>query len=314
MAEARPLILVPSYNTGRILRETVAGVLGAGVPVWVVVDGSTDGSPALLDEFRYEAHPDFRVILLEKNQGKGAAILHALERAIDVGFTHVLTMDSDGQHPAAMIPEFLKLSAAHPEAAVFGKPIFDASAPALRVNGRKVSNFWANLETLWWGIGDSLFGMRLYPADKLRAVMKATTFARRFDFEPEVAVWLSWFRVPVIILPTPVAESNFCNSFERRKRLTTLASLKCGEKFCSNQSSVLVSFSKSNATWRKSGFIRFPISRSKHCVSDLLAALRHVITLPSIALPTATMLRSKYSRGLSTTPGTVNHDSQIASK
>lgn len=204
MAEARPLILIPSYNTGRILRETVAGVLGAGVPVWVVVDGSTDGSPALLDEFRGEAHPDFRVILLEKNQGKGAAILHALERAIDVGFTHVLTMDSDGQHPAAMIPEFLKLSAAHPEAAVFGKPVFDASAPALRVNGRKVSNFWANLETLWWGVGDSLFGMRLYPAEKLRDAMKATTFARRFDFEPEVAVWLSWFRVPVINMPTPV--------------------------------------------------------------------------------------------------------------
>ncbi len=204
MAKARPLILIPTYNTGPILRETVAGALAQGFPVWVVVDGSTDGSPALLDEFRNDAHPHFRVISLERNQGKGAAVLHALNRAIDAGFTHILTMDSDGQHPASSIPCFLEISARHPEAAVFGRPVFDTCAPALRVNGRKLSNFWANLETLWWGIGDSLFGMRLYPAEKLRDVMKLTPFARRFDFEPEVAVWLSWFRVPMISLPTPV--------------------------------------------------------------------------------------------------------------
>jgi glycosyltransferase involved in cell wall biosynthesis len=204
MAEARPLILIPSYNTGRILRETVAGVLEYGVPAWVVIDGSTDGSPALLDEFQGGAHPDFRVISLERNSGKGAAILHALKEALNAGFTHVLTMDSDGQHPAAFIPRFLEISARHPEAAVFGKPIFDASAPALRVNGRKVSNFWAHLETLCWGVGDSLFGMRLYPAARLLTAMRTTFFARRFDFEPEVAVRLCWLGVPIINLPTPV--------------------------------------------------------------------------------------------------------------
>jgi len=204
MAETRPLILIPSYNTGRILRETVAAVLTSPCPVWVVIDGSTDGSPETLRDFQSPANPDFRIVSLEKNSGKGAALLHALRLAVDEGFTHVLTMDSDGQHPAARIPEFLKLSAAHPEAAVFGKPVFDSSAPAIRVNGRKISNFWANLETLGWGIGDSLFGMRLYPAAELLAVMESTRHARRFDFEPEVAVRLAWRGVPVIKLPTAV--------------------------------------------------------------------------------------------------------------
>ncbi|MDP3850858.1 MAG: glycosyltransferase family 2 protein [Luteolibacter sp.] len=203
-AAVRPLILIPSYNTGRILRETVAGVLHLGTPVWVVIDGSTDGSPEMLREFESPHHADFRLMFLPQNSGKGAAVLHALREAHRTGFTHVLTMDADGQHPAERIPAFLKLSAAHPEAAVFGKPVFDSSAPALRVNGRKLSNFWANLETLGWGVGDSLFGMRLYPATGLLAVMENTGHARRFDFDPEVAVRLAWRGVPILNLPTPV--------------------------------------------------------------------------------------------------------------
>ena len=204
MAEARPLILIPSYNTGRILRGTIAGALTCGTPVWVVIDGSTDGSPESLRDFVNPQNPDFRLIFLANNSGKGAAVLHALRDAVRAGFTHVLTMDADGQHPAARIPAFLEISAAHPQAAVFGKPIFDASAPAIRVNGRKIANFWTDLETLGWGVGDSLFGMRLYPATDLLAVMEATCFARRFDFDPEVAIRLAWRGVPIINLPTAV--------------------------------------------------------------------------------------------------------------
>ena len=62
----------------------------------------------------------------------------------------------------------------------------------------------ANLETLGWGIDDSLFGMRLYPAAELLEVMESTTFARRFDFDPEVGVRLAWRGVPILNLPTPV--------------------------------------------------------------------------------------------------------------
>ena len=45
--------------------------------------------------------------------------------------------------------------------------MFDASAPLLRVRGRKVSNAWTNLETLNAGIGDSLYGFRVYPVAAL---------------------------------------------------------------------------------------------------------------------------------------------------
>ncbi len=201
MADVRPLILIPSFNTGPILRETVLGILKYQTPTWVVFDGSTDGSPSLIQDIDDE---NLSVIFIEKNGGKGGAVLFGLREALSEGFSHVLSIDADGQHPADHIPEFLARSAAHPEAAIFGRPIFDASAPALRVNGRKISNFWTNLETLGWGVDDSLFGMRLYPAADLLAVLESTRYARRFDFEPEVAVRLAWRGVPILNLPTPV--------------------------------------------------------------------------------------------------------------
>ncbi len=201
MADARLLILIPSYNTGPILVDTVAAAMSLGPPLWVIIDGSTDGSPGLIQHLE---SADCRIIQLPRNSGKGAAIFLGLRQAISAGFTHVLTVDADGQHPPGMAPEFFKLSAAHPHAAIFGRPVFDASAPYLRVKGRKISNFCADLETLGWGVDDSLFGMRLYPARELLAVLESTRFARRFDYDPEVAVRLAWRGVPIINLPTPV--------------------------------------------------------------------------------------------------------------
>jgi len=95
-------------------------------------------------------------------------------------------------------------SSAAPQAMVLGEPVFDASAPSIRVKGRKISNWWANLETLWGGIHDSLFGFRVYPITPLARIMRSTLWMRRFDFDVEAVVRLSWNGVPAINLPAPV--------------------------------------------------------------------------------------------------------------
>ncbi len=179
------LVLIPSYDTGDKVLETVRDARGFWEPVWVVVDGSTDGTAERLQALA-RADAGLRVFVLPHNQGKGAAVLHGLRAAVAQGYTHVLTMDADGQHAAERIPAFMQISAQQPEALVLGKPIFDASAPRLRVVGRRISNWWANLETLWAGIGDSLFGMRVYPATALLQVMEAQRWMRRFDFDVPV--------------------------------------------------------------------------------------------------------------------------------
>lgn len=197
------LVLIPSYDTGPILLETVRAARAQWNPVWVVLDGSSDGSRERLAPLA-AADPGLRVLALARNSGKGAAVLHGLRAAAAAGFTHVLTMDADGQHPAALIPEFMAASRAAPDALVLGVPVFDASAPAVRVRGRKVSNWWANLETLWSGIGDSLYGFRVYPIAPLERVMARTPWMRRFDFDVEAAVKLVWAGLRPVNRPAPV--------------------------------------------------------------------------------------------------------------
>ena len=197
------LVLIPSYNPGRKVLATVRAARAQWTPVWVVVDGSNDGSAEWLAE-EAGRDPGLRVIVLPQNQGKGSAVLHGITLAAQEGFTHALTMDSDGQHPEGLIPQFMATSQATPEAMVLGKPVFGPEAPALRVNGRKVSNAWANLETLGMGIGDSLYGFRVYPIAPLVRVMQGTRFMRRFDFDPEAVVRLCWAGVRPINLDAPV--------------------------------------------------------------------------------------------------------------
>ncbi|HET9463604.1 MAG TPA: glycosyltransferase family 2 protein [Thiobacillus sp.] len=200
---ASHLVLIPSYNPGARVYETVRAARAHWAPVWVVVDGSTDGTAAGLKDMAAN-DPQLKVLVLPENGGKGAAVLHGLDLAAQQGFTHALTMDSDGQHPADLIPAFMAASRQAPAAMVLGKPVFDADAPALRVQGRKISNGWANLETLWAGIGDSLYGFRVYPIEPLRRVMRGQRWMRRFDFDPEAVVRLCWRGVRPINLPAPV--------------------------------------------------------------------------------------------------------------
>src|SRR5881396_89434 len=107
------IVLIPSYNPGARVYETVQAARRFWNPVWVVVDASTDGTAEGLRK-RARADPGLKVIVLPRNGGKGAAVLHGIELAQEAGFTHVLTMDSDGQHPAEMIGEFMAASAASP--------------------------------------------------------------------------------------------------------------------------------------------------------------------------------------------------------
>ena len=201
---ATHLVLIPSYNPGPKVYETVAAARRYWHPVWVVVDGSSDGTAQGLQALA-ASDAGLRVIVLPQNRGKGAAVLHGATLAAAAGYTHILTMDSDGQHPADLIPEFMATSQASPQAMVLGNPVFDASAPSIRVKGRRISNWWANVETLGVGLGDSLFGFRVYPIAPLRRVMGRRQWKmRRFDFDPEVAIRLSWFGVPTINLPAPV--------------------------------------------------------------------------------------------------------------
>ena len=197
------LVIIPSYNPGIQVVATVRAARAQWTPVWVVVDGSSDGSCETLQDLARD-DAGLHVIVLPENRGKGAAVLEGIGQARAAGFTHALTMDSDGQHPTDLIADFMAASLARPQAMILGKPVFAADAPALRVNGRKISNAWANLETLSMGIGDSLYGFRVYPIEPLLRIMHVNRWMRRFDFDPEAVVRLCWAGVAPLNRAAPV--------------------------------------------------------------------------------------------------------------
>ena len=196
-------VIIPSYNSGSQLEPTVREVLEYFSTVIVVIDGSTDGSQTDLILLADET-PQLHIITLPENSGKGAAVLKGFEFALQQGFTHAVVFDSDGQHDASDLPRFFAASAKYPEAMILGVPLFGTEAPGLRVNGRLVGNWWTNLETLWGGIHDSLFGFRLYPIIPSLQILNSIRGGRRFDFDTQLAVRLYWLGVPPVNLSTPV--------------------------------------------------------------------------------------------------------------
>ena len=197
---ATHLVLIPSYNPGPRLIETVKQALACWRPVWVVSDGSTDESMAAVKDLaRTEA--GLRIIVRTANGGKGEAVLTGAEAAIDAGFSHALVMDADGQHPADRIADFMTASRAAPDAMVLGRPVFGPEAPLARLQGRKLSVWLVHAEIGGAGIDDPLFGFRVYPLRSLVNVLRATGGARHYDFDPEAAVRLFWDGTPAINIP-----------------------------------------------------------------------------------------------------------------
>ncbi|HWW77985.1 MAG TPA: glycosyltransferase, partial [Steroidobacteraceae bacterium] len=74
LASRTHVVLIPSYNPGGKVFETVRAAREQWEPVWVVVDGSTDGTAAGLQEMALR-DPGLRVLVRAKNGGKGAAVL-----------------------------------------------------------------------------------------------------------------------------------------------------------------------------------------------------------------------------------------------
>lgn len=127
---ARHLVLIPSYNGGSLIYRTIEEARSHWAPVWVVIDGSDDGTAEGVQE-RAKDDPGLRALVLPRNRGKGAALFHGLEAALTEGFTHALAMDGDGQHPAAAIPDFMAASAEAPDAMILaGRPSTSPPPPS----------------------------------------------------------------------------------------------------------------------------------------------------------------------------------------
>lgn len=184
----KPCVIIPCFDHP----TTVAAVAQAAqklFPVLVVDDGSTQRLPEL---------PGCTVLRLEKNSGKGAALQAGFKRALELGFTHAITMDADGQHFAEDLPKFLETATAQPEAFIVGvRDLVAAGCPKHRQRSNAVSSFWFRVET-GVQLRDTQCGFRCYP---LALVANLKINSGRYAFELEFMVRASWIGTPIVAVP-----------------------------------------------------------------------------------------------------------------
>ena len=174
--------LVPFYNHPQNIKALIAALKAYKLPIIVVDDGSDEASKLILAEL--ERTDDILLLTRAQNGGKGIAMKDGFKFALNRGFSHVLQIDADFQHDAALIGEFLRQSRAHPQSIVCANPIYGEDAPRSRVYGRKITNFWVAVNTLSLGIKDAMCGFRVYPLEQLKkAAAKSKTNRMEFDIE-----------------------------------------------------------------------------------------------------------------------------------
>ena len=95
MSDFRPCAVVPTYENPRTVGRVVRDIHEAGLEVIVVDDGSS--APGEKACQILESDGIATRIRLERNSGKGAAVKAGFQRAAELGFTHALQIDADGQ-------------------------------------------------------------------------------------------------------------------------------------------------------------------------------------------------------------------------
>ena len=191
--------VIPTYQNAKTLLQVVADVHRVVDTVFVVDDGSNDGTAALLDKATGNERPE-KVLTHPKNCGKGAALKTGLTYARQQGFRYAVTVDADGQHRADDIPALLKAVEEEPDALAIGsRGLQHENMPAKSTFANRFSNFWFALQTLQ-RLPDTQSGLRIYP---LRCLHGLRWMSARYEAELTLLVFSAWAGVK--LLPVPVS-------------------------------------------------------------------------------------------------------------
>lgn len=191
--------VIPTYQNAKTLLKVVADVHRVVDTVFVVDDGSNDGTAALLDKATGSERPE-KVLTHPKNCGKGAALKTGLTYARQQGFRYAVTVDADGQHRADDIPALLKAVEEEPDALAIGsRGLQHENMPAKSTFANRFSNFWFALQTLQ-RLPDTQSGLRIYPLRRLHGLR---WMSARYEAELTLLVFSAWAGVK--LLPVPVS-------------------------------------------------------------------------------------------------------------
>lgn len=194
--------IVPVYNHEEPVVRVAHRLKAFGLPVILVDDGSSAACAAVLDQLATQS--GFTLKRHRLNAGKGGAVKTGLACAAELGFTHALQVDADGQHDLDDVPRLLAAAQSSPTAMICGQPIFDASIPTSRKVFRYLTHALVAINSMSGHLYDAMCGYRVYPVDAMSRIVAEERTGNRMDFDPEVLVYWSWRNLPVETVATRV--------------------------------------------------------------------------------------------------------------
>lgn len=193
----RTCVVIPTYNNAGTLRDVIERTLKQCEDVFVVDDGSTDGTHEILQVFSSR----IRIVSHPRNLGKGKALKSGLELARKEGFRYAVTLDSDGQHYPEDLPLFAKAIAENFGSLIIGRrPLEGVERSGGSSFANKFANFWFHVQT-WVKVEDTQSGFRAYPLRKIKGLRLLTS---RYEAELELLVLSCWHGVRLMELPINV--------------------------------------------------------------------------------------------------------------
>ncbi|MEZ8011285.1 MULTISPECIES: glycosyltransferase [Vibrio] len=194
--------LIPCFNHGETMPAVVSSLHHFELTIIIVDDGSELTTKQFLAPL--VENSNVALVTLEQNQGKGGAVKAGIKRAQELGFSHAIQIDADGQHDLDALPALIEASQAKPQRLISGQPVYDDSVPKARLYGRYATHIWVWIETLSLSIKDSMCGFRAYPIDKAQTVLNKYDVGSRMDFDIEILVRLYWEGCDIDFIETRV--------------------------------------------------------------------------------------------------------------
>jgi glycosyltransferase involved in cell wall biosynthesis len=191
--EDKPICaLIPAFNAESSLGEVIDRAKKFIRHVIVVSDGSTDHTAEVARRHAVE------LITIPSNRGKGYALRLGFSQALTNGCRAIVTLDADGQHDPADIPNFLRAHHQNSEAILIGSRMAQVERfPRQRYYSNQAAVFFIS-KALGQHLEDTQCGFRLYPSRVLRQIVLTTS---HFQTETEVLLRAARKGIPLRSVP-----------------------------------------------------------------------------------------------------------------